>query len=435
MKYFKNLFLVFLSALLIQCSAYAKDQKVAQEEVSLPTVQLKDLISEALAHNPNIIAARADWEAAKKRIPQETSLPDPVAGFDLMGPMVETRTGPQQNRFVVSQEVPFPLKLWEKGKIASKEAYAAHIRHLAHERNMVNEITKLYYDLYFTDASIDTLEEIKDLLKKFENVANARYSNLSGEQRDVAKAQAEVSMSLEKLFVLKQQRESLIAMLNALLDRDPMMPIGKAMLPEKPILKEPLVELVNLAIQNRQEIKEMETLVLKSKHEKTLSKLANIPDLNIGFEYTQVGASPDGGEGSGKDSWMFPLRFNVPIWQNKNIPAIQEAQKKIEANQAKLIEVKNTTYYEVKDAYYRYDSASKIAELYETAVVPQAQLALSADQAGYEAGKTDFLNLLDSERVYLNAKLNQIQFRTQALKSYADIIRATGLDLVQGDKK
>ena len=196
-----------------------------------------------------------------------------------------------------------------------------------------------------------------------------------------------------------------------------------------------MVELVNLAIQNRQEIKEMETMVEKSKHEKTLAKLANIPDLNIGFEYTQVGNGTTTDEMDGRDSWMFPIRFNIPIWQNRNIPAIQEAQKRVEVANAKLLEAKNTTYYEVKDAYYRYDSASKIAELYETAVVPQAQLALSSDQAGYEAGKSDFLNLLDSERVYLNAKLNQIQFFTQALKSYSDLIRATGLDLVQGEKK
>ena len=131
----------------------------------------------------------------------------------------------------------------------------------------------------------------------------------------------------------------------------------------------------------------------------------------------------------GDDKWMFPLRINIRFLQNKNIPGIQEAQKQIEANQAKVKAAKNTAFYEVKDAYYRFDSAMKITELYETAVIPQAQLALSSDQAGYESGKTDFLNLLDSERVYLNAKLTQVQMLTEALKSHADLVRATGIDL------
>ena len=403
-------------------------QSSSHENIEKGTVRLEDLIQAALLRNPEILSEKAEWEAAKKRVWIDSSLPDPMGGIDLMGEMRETKVGPEENRFMVSQDVPFPGKLIVKGKMAREEARALHMRHIAHEREIVNKIKKLYYELYFVDASIETIEELKALLKKFEGAAEARYSNSSGSQRDVAKAQAEVSMSLEKLFMLKQQRESIAAMINALLDHDPMEELGRATLPEKPALKESLVELVNLAVRNRQEIKQMEALVAKSKHGKTLAKLANIPDLNVGFEYTQVGAGTTTEEMDGKDSWMFPIRFNIPVWQNRIIPEIQEAQKMVEASEAKLLQAKNTTFYEVKDAYWRFDTAMKISELYETAVIPQAKIALSADQAGYETGKIDFLNLLDSERVYLNAKLTYIQLYTEALKSYADLVRATGLD-------
>jgi outer membrane protein TolC len=235
-------------------------------------------------------------------------------------------------------------------------------------------------------------------------------------------------MSLEKLYKLKQERESVAAMINSLLDQDPMTPIGKATLPEKPTLKLSLIELVNLAVENRQEIKEAEAIVSKSSHNKRLAQLAYIPDLNVGFEYTWVKSGTTTDPMDGRDSWMFPLRFTVPIWQNRIIPEIQEAGEMLKANQAKLLSAKNAAFFEVKDAYYRYDAAMKVADLYEDAVIPQAQLALSADQAGYEANKSDFLNLLDSERVYLNAKLSKIQFFTEALKGYSDLVRATGLD-------
>ena len=165
----------------------------------------------------------------------------------------------------------------------------------------------------------------------------------------------------------------------------------------------------------------------KTHYAKRLAQLAYIPDVNVGFQYTQVGKDMDGN--NGKNTWMFPLRFNIPLWQNRIIPEIQEAQKLEEAQKAKLIAAKNQTFYEVKDAYYRYKTASKIADLYETAIVPQAKLALSADQAGYESNKTDFLNLLDSERVFLNAKLSQAQSRAETLKAYADLVWAAGLDL------
>jgi cobalt-zinc-cadmium efflux system outer membrane protein len=393
------------------------------------TLRLQDLIQQALEKNPEIAAAKAEWLASKKAIMASWALPDPVGGYDIMGPMVETMTGPEKNRFGISQEVPFPAKLWEKRKAAKAESEAARARFSAMERDITNKLTQLYYQLYYIDASLDTLAEIKELLKKIEGVAQARYSNLSGTQRDVAKAETEFSMNLEKFYTLEQQRESVAAQMNALLDQDPMTPIGKAALPAKPVTGKSLVELINLAVQNRQEIKEAEAMASKTHYSKRLAQLAYLPDVNVGFEYTRVGKGSTMEAHDGRDTWMFPLRFNIPLWQNRVIPEIQEAQKLEAAQHSKLIAAKNQTFFEVKDAYYRFETASKITDLYETAIVPQAKLALSADQAGYESGKTGFLDLLDSERVYLNAKLSQVQFYAEALKSYADLSWATGLDL------
>ena len=406
----------------------------SQEEIAAPgTLNLNDLIQQALEKNAEIAAAKAEWLAAKKRILASWALPDPVGGYDIMGSMVETATGPQKNRFMVSQEVPFPAKLLEKRKAAKAEANGIYARYRALELDITNKLSRLYYQLYYIDASLDTLAEVKDLLKKIEGVAQARYSGMTGTQRDVAKAEAEFSVNLEKLYTLQQQRESVEAQMNALLDQDPMNSIGKATFPAKPVLKNTLVELVNLAVQNRQAIKEAEAMVSKTHYSKRLAQLAYLPDVNVGFEYTRVGK--DMADNDGRNTWMFPLRFNIPLWQNRIIPEIQEAQKLEEAQKAKLIAAKNQTFFEVKDAYYRFESSGKIADLYDAAIIPQAKIALSADQAGYEAGKTDFLNLLDSERVYLNAKLSQVQFYTESLKAYADLSWATGLDLQSPEKE
>lgn len=381
---------------------------------------LEDLIEYAKTQNPEIISAKAEWLAAKKRIWVDSSLPDPMAEFS---------PGNRENRFGVMQEIPFVGKLFLRGKMASKEASAAHFRYRAIERDIVNRIANAYYDLYFIDASTEVIYEIKELLKRFESVASASYSNRMGSQRDVAKAQAEVSLSLEKLYGLEQQRESIAAQINALLNRDPMEPVGKAILPPKPVLNHSLMELVNLAVMNRQEIKEAEEMVSRSTYAKRLAKLAYIPDLAVGFEYNKM--KMDGQD----DYWMVPIRFNVPVWQNRIIPEIQETKQIETSKKAQLIQIKNSTFAEVKDAYYRYESAMKIANLYEFAVIPQAEIALNADLAGYESTKSDFLNLLDSERIYFNAKLSQIQFYTEALKAYADVVRATGLDFELAAKK
>ncbi|MFA6599539.1 MAG: TolC family protein [Candidatus Omnitrophota bacterium] len=397
----------------VACAAETTEVSGAKGADSL-TVRLDELAGFALQKNPEIIAAKARWLAAKKRIWADTSLPDP---------MMEIAPGHLENDYMVSQGIPFPAKLYEKGKMAQKEAEAAHFRYQVIERDVLLKLTRAYYDLYFTDASIEVIDEVKGLLKSFEASASARYSNLSGPQRDVAKAQAEVSMSLEKLYRLEQERESSAAVVNALLDRDPMTPVGKAAMPARPKLNYSLVELVNLAVAKRQEIKAAEAMAAQSGYAKRLAQLAYIPDLEIGFKYEDMKDA--------ENIWMVPLRFNVPVWQNRVIPEIHEALQRERASRADLLSAKNETFREVKEAYHRYQAASKTADLYDTAVIPQAKLALSADKAGYESGKTDFLNLLDSERIYFNAKLSSIQYATEALKAYADLLRCCGLDFSQ----
>ncbi len=407
--------------------------RVSAEVPAAPSVsvRLEDLLEEARQNNAEIRAARAEWQAAKKRIVQAWALPDPMAGFDIMGEMSESRVGPEENRFMISQKIPFPLKLWKKRSLAVAASRAAEQRYLAIQRDILNELRQAYYALYEADASLEVIAEIQDLLKKFEGVAQARYSNRQGSQRDVAKSQAEVSLSLEQVYMLEQKRDALVALMNYLLHRSPLEDLGKL---EKPVIarmEKTLPELITLAVENRQEIKSMEAMVEKSRHARALARMQWIPDLNAGFTYTWVGAGMTTDPEDGKDSWMFPLTINVPLWQNRLIPAFQEAGAELEAAEAKLTHSQHETYYEVREAYVRYTTASKITALYESAVIPQANLALSSDQAGYETGEGDFLNLLDSERIYLNAKLTYIKVYAEVLRSHADIQKAVGLDLTE----
>lgn len=393
-------------------AADLKTETPVESAAPAPLV-LDELIEAAVQNHPEIIAARAEWMAAKQRVWADTSLPDPE---------IEISPGTNESRFSAMQAVPFLGKLVLKGKMASKDAEAAYLRFMIMERDIRLKVAETYYDLYYLDASIQTIEETKALLKRFESVALNRYSSRTGSQRDVAKMQAEVSLSYERLYRLEQQRHTAAAILNTLLNRDPLTPVGKAVLPSKPEFELSLIEAVNLAVENRQEIAEAEAMVKKSGYAKRLAQLSYLPDLAIGVEYEKPKMEES------EDNLMIPIKFNVPLWQNRLIPEILESRHLEEAARAKLTAVKNTAFQEVKDSYYRYETAKKISDLYEAAIIPQAEIAFNADLAGYESGQTDFLNLLDSERVYLNAKLSHVEFFTESLKAYVDLLRCCGLD-------
>ncbi len=395
-------------------------------------VTLPELLKAALSANPEIRTARFQWEAAKKKPIQALSFPDPMIGMDFMGEMAESRVGPEENRMMVSQKIPFPAKLWKRWQKQRANAKAVEMDYETVKRDVLRDVSKTYYAFYQTEASLDVIREIHELLKKMESAARARYADGSAGQRDAAKSQAEVSLTLGRVFEFEQKRGVLEARLNALLDRNPLEEFGRAEKPAKPKLGETLAEFLTAASKNRQEIQASEARVHKKIHEKALAKMKNIPDLDAGFSYTWVGSGMTSDAEDGKDSWMFPLAINIPLWQTRNIAAIQEAGREVEAARSKLEGTRDKTFYEVREAYLRCETALKISALYESGVLPQAELALNSDRAGYEAGRSNFIELLDSERVYLDAKLGYLKIYTELLKSRTDLDRAAGHQIVEG---
>lgn len=396
---------------------------------------LEVLQAMALAQNPEVLAARARWRAARHRIPQASALPDPEAGYMIMGDMVETRTGPQEEVFELEQMVPFPGKLWQRHRMAVAEGQMAEAQLRATELDVMLTVSEVYYDLYAVHATQRVVGETRDVLRKVERVAEARYASGRGSQRDVAKAQAEVSETLQRLFVLEQQREALTARLNALLDRAPFTSVGRVADPSAP--RGPTLaveELLELAREHRPELTEAQAFLTRERHAKRLATLAYVPDLSVGFQYIQVGSGDTTDPNDGEDAWMIPLKFTIPLWQNRLIPGVLEADGALAAGEAGYEEAVNRLEYEVREAHARFTAARQVVELYEHALLPQAELAFRSDQAGYEAGRADVLDLLDSERVYLNAKIGSHQALAEAWKSYAALERAVGTGVAAGEE-
>jgi outer membrane protein TolC len=396
-------------------------------------VVLDDLIQEALQHNPELQSAKEAWQATKQRIPQASSLPDPMVGYDVMGRMLETRLGPQEEAYEFEQMVPFPGKLIQKRRMARAEAEAAQAQAQRVEREVIYKVAEAYYDLYVVESTLYFTESILDILKKFEGIAEARYASQQGEQREVAKAQTEVSDVLQRIFMLHQQRDTLRAMLQALLNRQQPL-VEPLAVPSVTDLKLSLEELLELSKQNRPELLEAKAMKDRASHVQTLAKYENAPDFSIGFEYVQIGEGETDMLDDGRDAWMIPLKVTVPLWQNRIQPAIREARLNFHASEAILKNVENMTDFEIRNAYYQYTTQRKIFDLYENAFIPQAELAFRSDQAGYEAGLVDILNLIDSERVYLNAKVAYYQVMADVLKSYATLERVVGRDLNKEEK-
>ncbi|MEO8338136.1 MAG: TolC family protein, partial [Nitrospirota bacterium] len=126
---------------------------------------LRELVSEALANNPEIVAAQKRYEASRQRPSQASSLPDPMVspGYSSNGrpwPGAGLGTEPtSQIGVMVSQEIPFPGKRKLAGEMAVKEAEAEWHQYQQVQLNVVSRLKQAYYRRAYAFAAVDVVDK------------------------------------------------------------------------------------------------------------------------------------------------------------------------------------------------------------------------------------------------------------------------------------
>ncbi|HEA65178.1 MAG TPA: TolC family protein, partial [Candidatus Aminicenantes bacterium] len=274
------------------------------QEMPRGKTSLSELIEEALSQNPQIKAARNEWEASLQVIPQAKSLPDPMLSYSYFGQSVETRLGPQRNKFSLSQKFPFFGKLSLKGEIARKGASILEEQYMAVKLNIVLRVKKAFFSLFWLDRAIRISQEEKEVLERLAKIAEIKYETGKANQQDVLKTQLEISKVLDKILILNQRRKAIAAELNALLNRHPDSFIGEVEEFEIPELKVELEKLYELARELRPEMRKVRHFIEKNEESLKLAKKNYFPDFKLMVDYIDIGAGTTTNPEDGRNSWM-----------------------------------------------------------------------------------------------------------------------------------
>ncbi len=369
-------------ALVLLC---APSVSVADE----PRLSLSSLIDEVTQRNPEIKAAKQRWEAAKAVVPQVQTLPDPKLqlGYQRM-PMTPPEV--QGAIYGFGQEIPFPGKLKLKGEVAQREVERIEQEYLATQLRLVAALKQAYFDLHFVHKSIEIVEKNKTLLMQFEKTAKARYSVGQAAQQDVFRAQLEISRVLDRLAVLDQQKESLHAAINRLLNRPPAGPLGAPEEIQTTIMTIPLQELNRRAEAFSPALLATAKSVDRSEQTVALARRQYYPD----FDVTALGTRNDKINDNG---YQVMLGIKIPLfYETKQRQGVNEALAGLSGAREDLTATRQDLLFQVKDGFVQAQRAERLITILRDAIIPQATLALLAAQAGYGVGKVDFLTLLNS---------------------------------------
>jgi cobalt-zinc-cadmium efflux system outer membrane protein len=396
------------------------------QQEATPVLDLSDVIREALAKNPGVQSALHTVNAQQHRVPQAKSLADPMVSVGWNGnlaPFSVQEGDPSSYRGVsVSQQIPYPGKLKLRGQIAGKDVDVAQWDYEAARRRLVAEVKAAYYEYFFYDKALQITRKDKDLLQKLSSISEARYKVGKGMQQDVLRSQVEITMLLQRVTVLEQQRATAQARLNAFMARDPGSPLPPAASVEPAALNEKLDALYTLAAKNDTSLQREQQMVEKSQLATQLAHKDYLPDFGVAYMYQQRPMLPD------MNGMTFTV--NVPVfYKTKQREEVRQATEEALSAERSRDDRKNELQFELKQNYLSAQASKQLLDLYSKAIVPQSSLALESSMSAYEVGNVDFLTVLSNFSTILNYEVDYYRELANYQTSLARMESLAGMEL------
>lgn len=404
---------------------------------------LTGLIEEALRNNPELHAAESRVDSGKHRVPQAGALPDPSlsAGYTNEGLQKYTYGNSYDSvwTYGISQTVPFPGKLVQKSKVASKDVEVLQTQLWALRLQTVAKVKELYYELFLAYRTVALLEERIRLFEQVEKTALARYSAGMGDQRDAVMAQTEKYMLVERVEMARQRLQIAEGQFNAQLGRDVLTPVAVPAEPSRAPYKESLEALLAKASFDAPDTRTSQKRLEKAQTKVEAAKQEFFPDVTLSAGYSSKGykaaQSPiaTGDQASGPagqserwvDMWSGAVSVTIPLYfWTKQAEGLKESRADLSEARRDLESIKNMTAAAIRENFVMIKTSERIADLYTAGTIPKTRQDFELALAGYSGGKGDISGVIARLKTLLDS---EVQYWTQVTDKQKAVARLEGL--------
>ncbi len=381
-------------------------------------------IDRALLSNPQLQVASALNAQARARKVQATAIPDP--GFD--AEWSESRgvfgSGGASGKTVgATLTIPFLDKFRLQGKIGMADVHSAE-SDSALTRQTIQSLTSQSYDAVL--AAIrrhQDLLEAKALADDFVRKTQARFDAGTAAKLDVIKAQVDASQAENDLIASEQDLGNARASLNRLLGRRLDAKLATADSFAVPLGVPGLDPLLAAALQNRPEIRSLQSQQLGARAASALAREFWLPDVTVGI-------GRDFATDKGPGLLTTGLSFPIPLfyWQHaKGEIAEQKYHERELAAASRDLEA--AVGEEVRLLHSAAVTAMRQAVHLRDQLLPAAREAYRIAAASYALGGLSALDVLDARRTLIDAETMYTDALVAANSTRADLERAVATPL------
>lgn len=382
-------------------------------------LSLAKAIELALEGNPEVAAAKRQWEATEGQVLQGRSRPNPELAYSLEDTRSKTRTQ--------SWQLNLPVELGGKRaartKAAEKTREQAQAQLAELQATVRANVAAAYFDVLTAQERLVLARDSAALAKSSTDTVSKRVAAGKVSPVEESKARvAEAGVRVELAQAASEQRNAL-SRLFALLGRiDAPYTVleGKAEnLPSVPSLADlqPLISSAPGVVLARIEVDRRKALT-------ALEQSKRVPDVTVSVGMQRSNETQ-------RNVLLFGVSVPLPVF-DRNQGNLLEALKLEDKARDELQAASVRLHSEVAQARERLSTITAEVQSLQQDVLPGAKSAYDAATIGFENGKFNFLEVLDAQRTYFTAKSQYLKALGEAHRAAADIDRLLGASMVSG---
>jgi outer membrane protein, heavy metal efflux system len=387
---------------------------------------LESLLREALENNPGIESSRFREQATENRISQMRSWMPPTLNYRYnrqpigsMG-MIDFMT---MHTYSISQMIPFPGKISARVEMERANYHMSSFERSDDEIQIAARVKEIYYDLWMMQKMLEVNRDLQLLVENFVTSVERMYEVGMTGLEAVLSAQTTLSKLRTEQRALANEYDKMLAMLNQLLDRDPDEQLGTiTTLPPEDIQYD-ISDLERRMSERRPDIQAMHSGIEMKRAEIRSARREYYPDLMVDLMYMQM-------PGNMQDQFGAMVSIQIPLapWSSNMVTKkVSEAQNEQRSRQKALENMTTMARAEIRQAVLELETQRDVIRLYRDNVLPQAEQTAESVLGAFQAGKLEYLMVLDSFRMLEMFRMEYYQAQAEYHKAVAELERQAGI--------
>ncbi len=391
---------------------------------------VEQLVEVAIEVNPQVRAAKEQWDAAQHQILQNYAPADPIFTYANVDSSKDFNAAVHAHSF--SENFQFPGEALLQADEARRTAEIAGLTYEAAVRDLRAGVETAYYQVLLDEGLIAINAENIANLKQVVHVTQVQYTGGQAAQSDLIGAELALEQAQLQQRQYQTNRLNDRAGLNQLLYRRPASPLDLDRKIELKPLEIRLDKAVDTATHARQEILEAALTekiqprrlswrrwnICRTIRSDTSSTTSCNPVLNLCLTLGR-------GIRSRSDS-ICPIFF----WIHQREDVLS-AQHSLRAARYSMNSVRSQTEATVTQLYQSAQFAYESAQEYREALIPLADKDFKVSLVAYQSGKVDFLTLSSALQGAYSARITYLQNANQFFAGEVALEQAMGVSFAR----